>query len=138
MSGLILKRAWELLEEARAEAGQIIAGAEEVKAESILEAKRAVKVVRRELEVLVRRSEDLDAKIERVAGRACQEEPQPSEEDYYQAFKQSINGSLPTPREFGDSLRALYGISLPDEETKRMVSHFSNRFNAELEVDHIA
>ncbi|MFJ2716015.1 serine/threonine-protein kinase [Streptomyces sp. NPDC087437] len=65
VSGLILKRAWELLEEARAEAGQIIAGAEEVKAESILEAKRAVKVVRRELEVLVRRSEDLDAKIER-------------------------------------------------------------------------
>lgn len=138
VAGLILKRAWELLEEARAEAGQIIAGAEEVKAESILEAKRAVKVVRSELEVLVRRSEDLDAKIERVAARACPEEPQPSEEDYYQAFKQSINGSLPTPREFGDSLRALYGISLPDEETKRMVSHFSNRFNAELEVNHIA
>ncbi|MFC8248093.1 serine/threonine-protein kinase [Streptomyces chartreusis] len=138
VSGLILKRAWEFLEEARAEAGRIVAEAEEVKAESVLEAKRAVKLVRRELEVLVQRSEDMDAKIERVAARAYPEQPQRSEEDYYQAFRQSINGSLPTSREFGDSVKALYGISLPDQQTERMVNRFSNRFAAELEADHIA
>jgi serine/threonine protein kinase len=138
VSGLILKRAWELLEKAQAEAGRIVAEAEEVKAESIREAKHAVKVVRRELEVLVRRSEDMDAEIERVAAQAYPEQPQRSEEDYYQAFKQSINGSLPTPREFGDSVKAVYGISLPDQETKRMVNRFCNRFNAELEADHIS
>ncbi|MFD6175180.1 hypothetical protein [Streptomyces coeruleorubidus] len=124
--------------EARAEAGRIVAEAEEVKAESIREAKRAVKVVRRELEVLVQRSEDMDAKIEKVAARAYPEQPQPNEEDYYQAFRQSINGSWPTPGEFGDRVKALYGISLLDQETERMVNRFVNRFTAELEEDHIA
>ncbi|MFF4762813.1 DUF2637 domain-containing protein [Streptomyces sp. NPDC001292] len=63
---------------------------------------------------------------------------EPDEEAYYQVFRQSINGSLPTPREFADGVEATYGISLPDNEAKHMVSHFSNRFNAELEEDHIA
>jgi hypothetical protein len=64
--------------------------------------------------------------------------PTPGEEEYYQVFRQSINGSLPTPREFADGVAATYGISLPDPEAKRMVTRFSNRFNAELEEDHIA
>ncbi|MEV5989176.1 DUF2637 domain-containing protein [Streptomyces sp. NPDC052051] len=63
---------------------------------------------------------------------------EPGEEDYYQVFRQSINGSLPTPREFGDSVEATYGISLGDAAAKRMVLRFSERFNAELEEDHIA
>ncbi|GGL72952.1 membrane protein [Streptomyces fumigatiscleroticus] len=64
--------------------------------------------------------------------------PEPGEEDYYLVFRQSINGSLPTPREFADGVEATYGISLQDGEAKRMVTRFSNRFNAELEEDHIA
>ncbi|GED85540.1 membrane protein [Streptomyces sp. 6-11-2] len=63
---------------------------------------------------------------------------EPDEEAYYQVFRQSINGSLPTPREFADGVEATYGISLPDNEAKHLVSRFSNRFNAELEEDHIA
>ncbi|MET7607132.1 DUF2637 domain-containing protein [Streptomyces avermitilis] len=63
---------------------------------------------------------------------------EPDEEAYYQVFRQSINGSLPTPREFGDSVEATFGRPLPDNESKRMVNRFSNRFNAELEEDHIA
>ncbi|MFH9065813.1 hypothetical protein ACH4GM_32120 [Streptomyces coeruleorubidus] len=80
----------------------------------------------------------MDAKIEKVTARAYPEQPQPSEEDYYQAFRQSINGSLPTPGEFGDRVKALYGISLLDQETERMVNRFVNRFTAELDEDHIA
>ncbi|MET8248869.1 DUF2637 domain-containing protein [Streptomyces sp. NPDC005202] len=64
--------------------------------------------------------------------------PEPDEEAYYQVFKQSINGSLPTPREFSDNVEAEFRISLPEQEAKRMVNRFSNRFNAELEEDHIA
>ncbi|MFC7894853.1 DUF2637 domain-containing protein [Streptomyces sp. NPDC057381] len=62
----------------------------------------------------------------------------PDEDAYYQVFKQSINGSYPTPREFGDNVEATFGTQLPDHETKRMVTHFTNRHSAELEEDHIA
>ncbi|MEU6480779.1 DUF2637 domain-containing protein [Streptomyces sp. NPDC047017] len=64
--------------------------------------------------------------------------PEPDAEDYYQVFRQSINGSLPTPREFAAGVEATYGITLPAQEAKRMVTHFSQRFDAELEADHIA
>nr|WP_272923065.1 serine/threonine-protein kinase [Streptomyces sp. SID5464] len=134
VSGLILKRAWELREEAE----MIVAEAEERKAEAIREAKRAVEVLRRELGALVRRTEDMDTEIERITVRASAEELRLREEDYYRAFRQSINGSYPTPREFGDSVEAMYGISLPDLEAMRMVNRFSHRFTAELEEDHIA
>ncbi|MFI9268916.1 DUF2637 domain-containing protein [Streptomyces werraensis] len=63
---------------------------------------------------------------------------EPDEEAYYQVFKKSINGSYPTPREFGDNVEAEFSRTLPPEETKRMVTRFTNRFNAELEEDHIA
>ncbi|WP_436850472.1 DUF2637 domain-containing protein [Streptomyces griseoloalbus] len=62
----------------------------------------------------------------------------PDEEAYYQVFKKSINGSYPTPREFGDNVEAEFSLTLPPEETKRLVTRFTNRFNAELEEDHIA
>ncbi|MEV5813852.1 DUF2637 domain-containing protein [Streptomyces mutabilis] len=62
----------------------------------------------------------------------------PDEDAYYQVFKQSINGSYPTPREFGDNVEATFGTQLPDHETKRLVTHFTNRHSAELEEDHIA
>ncbi|MFS4091975.1 DUF2637 domain-containing protein [Streptomyces sp. AF1A] len=65
--------------------------------------------------------------------------PEPTEEDYYQVFKQSINGSgYPTPREFSDNVEATYGAPVPDAEAKKMVMRFQNRHTAELEDDHIA
>ncbi|MFE9920001.1 DUF2637 domain-containing protein [Streptomyces sp. NPDC005774] len=63
---------------------------------------------------------------------------EPDEEAYYQVFKKSINGSYPTPREFGDNVEAEFSRTLPPEETKRMVSRFTNRHTAELTEDHIA
>ncbi|MFJ5535113.1 DUF2637 domain-containing protein [Streptomyces sp. NPDC093261] len=64
--------------------------------------------------------------------------PEPDEESYYQVFKQSINGSYPTPREFSDNVEAEFRITLPAEDAKRMVNRFTNRHTAELEEDHIA
>ncbi|MFR0358900.1 DUF2637 domain-containing protein [Streptomyces sediminimaris] len=64
--------------------------------------------------------------------------PEPDEESYYQVFKQSINGSYPTPREFSDNAEATFGAAIPDAEAKRMVMRFQNRHTAELEDDHIA
>ncbi|MFD3734759.1 hypothetical protein ACFWVE_26050, partial [Streptomyces sp. NPDC058632] len=65
--------------------------------------------------------------------------PVPDDDGYYQVFKQSISGSgYPTPREFGDNVRATYGHSLLDAEAKRLVLDFQNRHSAELEEDHIA
>ncbi|MFI6565478.1 DUF2637 domain-containing protein [Streptomyces sp. NPDC050534] len=64
--------------------------------------------------------------------------PEPDEESYYQVFKQSINGSYPTPREFSDNAEATFGAAVPDAEAKRMVLRFQNRHTAELEDDHIA
>ncbi|MBL1105433.1 DUF2637 domain-containing protein [Streptomyces sp. 5-8] len=65
-------------------------------------------------------------------------EPNPSEDDFYQVFRKSIDGSFPTPHQFGEAVEATYGMSLPARETDRMVNRFTNRFNAELEEDHIA
>jgi hypothetical protein len=64
--------------------------------------------------------------------------PEPDEESYYQVFKQSINGSYPTPREFSDNAEATFGVPVPDAEAKRLVLRFQNRHAAELEDDHIA
>ncbi|MDQ0788463.1 hypothetical protein QFZ64_003960 [Streptomyces sp. B3I8] len=63
---------------------------------------------------------------------------EPDEDSYYQVFKQSINGSYPTPREFGDNVEAEFGNRLAGEEAKRLVTRFTNRHTAELEDDHIA
>ncbi|WP_328770877.1 DUF2637 domain-containing protein [Streptomyces sp. NBC_00286] len=71
-------------------------------------------------------------------GGGAPEGPEPDEESYYQVFKQSINGSYPTPRQFSDNVEATYGIPVPDPDAKRMVSRFTNRHTAELEEDHIA
>ncbi|MEW2495094.1 DUF2637 domain-containing protein [Streptomyces nodosus] len=63
---------------------------------------------------------------------------EPNEDDHYQVFKKSINGSYPTPREFGDNVEAEFGRTLAPEDAKRMVNRFTNRHTAELEEDHIA
>ncbi|KND29088.1 DUF2637 domain-containing protein [Streptomyces acidiscabies] len=66
------------------------------------------------------------------------EPPAPDEESFYGIFKQSIDGSYPTPREFSDNVEATHGISLSDAEAKRMVLRFQNRHTAEVMDDHIA
>ncbi len=63
---------------------------------------------------------------------------EPTEEDYYQVFRQSIDGSLPTPRVLGDNIQATYGTTLSVSELKNLTERFQNRFNMELEEDHIA
>ncbi|MEV7449287.1 DUF2637 domain-containing protein [Streptomyces nigra] len=65
---------------------------------------------------------------------------EPSEEDYYQVFRESIKGGngAPTPRGFIADVEATYGVSLDEAEVKRMMNRFSNRLNAELTDEHIA
>ncbi|MFF9779692.1 DUF2637 domain-containing protein [Streptomyces sp. NPDC013978] len=71
-------------------------------------------------------------------GGGTPEPAAPDEESYYQVFKKSINGSYPTPREFVDNVEAEFRVTLPAEESRRMVNRFTNRHTAELEEDHIA
>ncbi|MEU9479247.1 DUF2637 domain-containing protein [Streptomyces sp. NPDC048191] len=65
-------------------------------------------------------------------------EPDPTEDDYYQVFRKSIDGSFPTPHQFSEAVEATYGLPLPARDADRMVKRFTNRFNAELEENHIA
>ncbi|MBX9396102.1 DUF2637 domain-containing protein [Streptomyces sp. TRM72054] len=64
--------------------------------------------------------------------------PQPDDESFYQVFKQSINGSYPTPNQLIDNIEAEFGIRLDGTEAKRLVNDFTNRHYTELEEDHIA
>ncbi|MGW6903675.1 DUF2637 domain-containing protein [Streptomyces sp. NPDC054940] len=66
------------------------------------------------------------------------EPPEPGEDDYYQVFRQSIDGSYPTPRVLGDNIQATYGRSLGTSELKTLAERFQQRHSAELEEDHIA
>ncbi|MER6960712.1 MULTISPECIES: DUF2637 domain-containing protein [unclassified Streptomyces] len=66
--------------------------------------------------------------------------PEPDEDAFYQVFRESIksgNGA-PTVKGFIVDVEAIYGITLPEAEAKRMVNRFSNRLNAELADEHIA
>ncbi|MFE1247496.1 DUF2637 domain-containing protein [Streptomyces sp. NPDC058766] len=64
--------------------------------------------------------------------------PEPDEEAYYQVFRQSIDGSYPTPRALGGNIQATYGTTLSPGELKSLVERFQKRHSAELEEDHIA
>jgi F0F1-type ATP synthase membrane subunit b/b' len=61
-----VKKAEGLLKEAEQKKSTLVREAEELKAEAIREAKRTVEEGKRELEVLVRRREDINAEISRV------------------------------------------------------------------------
>ncbi|MEV3969265.1 DUF2637 domain-containing protein [Streptomyces sp. NPDC050698] len=63
---------------------------------------------------------------------------EPDEEAFYQVFRQSIDGSYPTPRALGDNIQATYGTTLSPGELKSLVERFQKRHSAELEEDHIA
>ncbi|MEV6112562.1 DUF2637 domain-containing protein [Streptomyces sp. NPDC052109] len=65
-------------------------------------------------------------------------QPDPTEDDYYQVFRQSIDGSYPTPRVLGDNIQATYGTTLSPSALKTLVDRFQQRHSAELEEDHIA
>ncbi|MEU6664805.1 DUF2637 domain-containing protein [Streptomyces sp. NPDC046727] len=64
--------------------------------------------------------------------------PEPAEDDYYQVFRQSIDGSYPTAAQFREDVEATFGMTLPKGEADRMVARFANRHAAELEDEHIA
>ncbi|MFJ4693731.1 DUF2637 domain-containing protein [Streptomyces sp. NPDC088766] len=64
--------------------------------------------------------------------------PEPDEEAYYQVFRQSIDGSYPTPRVLGDNIQATYGTTLSPSALKALAERFQMRHGAELEEDHIA
>ncbi|MFF7164506.1 DUF2637 domain-containing protein [Streptomyces sp. NPDC008086] len=64
--------------------------------------------------------------------------PEPGEDEYYQIFRQSIDGSYPTPRVLGDNIQATYGTSLSPSALKALAERFQQRHSAELEEDHIA
>ncbi|CAL9521341.1 hypothetical protein SUDANB21_03855 [Streptomyces sp. enrichment culture] len=63
---------------------------------------------------------------------------EPGEDDFYQVFRQSIDGSYPTPRVLGDNIEATYGVTLSPSALKDLVDRFQARHAAELEEDHIA
>jgi hypothetical protein len=120
-----------LLTEAQEEAARILLEAEELKAEATRAAKLTVEKVRQELDVLVRRTEDLDMAIDRISAPM-------SEEDYYQVFKMSIDGMYPTADQLASAVEATYGTRLPLDDALGMVLRFTNRHTAELQEDHIA
>ncbi|MER6678429.1 DUF2637 domain-containing protein, partial [Streptomyces sp. NPDC000983] len=64
--------------------------------------------------------------------------PEPDEEAYYQVFRQSIDGSYPTPRVLGDNIQATYGTTLSPSELKTLAERFQKRHSEQLEEDHIA
>ncbi len=61
-----VKKAEGLLKEAEQKKATLVKEAEELKAEAVREARRTVEEGKRELEVLVRRREDINAEISRV------------------------------------------------------------------------
>jgi Protein of unknown function (DUF2637) len=64
--------------------------------------------------------------------------PEPDEDAYYQVFRQSIDGSYPTPRVLGDNIQATFGTTLSPGALKTLAERFQQRHSAELEEDHIA
>src|SRR5262249_26965965 len=61
-----VKKAEGLLKEAEQKKAALVSEAEQIKAEAIREARKAVEEGKRELEILVRRREDINAEISRV------------------------------------------------------------------------
>ncbi|MET7673615.1 DUF2637 domain-containing protein [Streptomyces seoulensis] len=63
---------------------------------------------------------------------------EPEEEDLYQVFRQSIDGSYPTGPMLADNIQATYGISLDPGAAKALAERFQQRHMAQMEEDHIA
>ncbi|MEU6777002.1 DUF2637 domain-containing protein [Streptomyces sp. NPDC046759] len=65
-------------------------------------------------------------------------EPDPTEYDYYQVFRKSIDGSYPTAAQLRDDVEATFGVALSPREADRMVKVFTERHSRELQEEHIA
>ncbi|MFJ6843125.1 DUF2637 domain-containing protein [Streptomyces griseoluteus] len=52
---------------------------------------------------------------------------EPDEEELYTVFRQSIDGSYPTPLVFADNVRAQYGFTLDKDSAKKLAEHFQQR-----------
>ncbi|WKE70356.1 DUF2637 domain-containing protein [Streptomyces sp. WP-1] len=63
---------------------------------------------------------------------------EPDEDAFYQVFRQSIDGSYPTPHILGENIQATYGTRLSPAELKSLAARLQQRHSAELEEDHIA
>ncbi|MFH8339105.1 DUF2637 domain-containing protein [Streptomyces sp. AM6-12] len=63
---------------------------------------------------------------------------EPDEDAFYQVFRQSIDGSYPTPHILGENIQATYGTQLSPAELKSLAARFQQRHEVELEEDHIA
>ncbi|MGI5456844.1 serine/threonine-protein kinase [Streptomyces sp. CA-249302] len=120
-SGRILRRTWEQLAETRARAEELLT------------------VIERRKTALEREAEALGAVIQNITVPTPVDQPLwLDEENYYQVFKQSIDGSYPTPDLFRESVTAVYAVTLSPDEAQRLVNRFMNRHTAELQEDHIA
>ncbi|MET8565920.1 DUF2637 domain-containing protein [Streptomyces flaveolus] len=65
-------------------------------------------------------------------------ELEPTEEDFYQVFRKSIDGSYPTGAQLREDVEATYGVSLAPREAERLVRSFADRHSRELQEEHIA
>ncbi|MGW0999462.1 DUF2637 domain-containing protein [Streptomyces sp. NPDC002523] len=63
---------------------------------------------------------------------------EPDEDDFYQVFRQSIDGSYPTAGVLGDNIQATYGVKLSSSALKTIAARFQQRHLTELEEEHIA
>ncbi|MFI0968083.1 protein kinase [Streptomyces sp. NPDC021080] len=137
----LVKAAEEQLAEAQAKAEELVskANSEAVKGRdaALKKAEKLLQVVEQKKAALVREAEELKSEIERATTQTSAEEARWAEEAYYQLFRQSIDGSFPTPRVLGDNIEATYGTALSPSTLKNLTDRFQNRFNAELEEDHI-
>ncbi|MFD8675310.1 DUF2637 domain-containing protein [Streptomyces seoulensis] len=52
---------------------------------------------------------------------------EPDEEELYTVFRQSIDGSYPTPLVFADNVQAQYGYTLDKDSAKKLAEHFQQR-----------
>ncbi|MGW3987703.1 DUF2637 domain-containing protein [Streptomyces sp. NPDC004830] len=71
-------------------------------------------------------------------GTAPRPAGEPDEEAYYKVFRQSIDGSFPTPAVLGENIQTTYGVTLTTSTLKALSDRFQHRYNTELEEDHIA
>ncbi|MET7482952.1 DUF2637 domain-containing protein [Streptomyces sp. NPDC005538] len=63
---------------------------------------------------------------------------EPTEDDYYQIFKKSIDGGYPSAGQFRGDVEATFGTMLPAREADRMVNRFTARHTEELQEYHSA
>ncbi|MET8812865.1 DUF2637 domain-containing protein [Streptomyces sp. NPDC004549] len=64
--------------------------------------------------------------------------PEPDEEDLYQVFRQSIDGSYPTGPMLAEDIQATFGLTIDPNDAKVLAERFQQRHLKQMEEDHIA